>query len=940
MRLRENCILTFVMAALTVANPAPETASADPYGNMKADTSSLLRGDTFDSSIPKPNDHLTHPVGARPARYHEITGYFQLLAQQSDRVRLDVHDRTHEGRDLYHLVISSAENLAHLDEISSTLKAISMGEGTFEVDAFENQVVCAWMGYGIHGDETSGPDAAVQLAYQLAAGQDEATMKILDRVIVIIDAMQNPDGRERFLSMLTSYGSSTPNFNPRSLQHNGVWPWGRGNHYLFDLNRDWILVTQPESRGKLATVLKYSPQLVVDGHEMGANATYLFDPPREPIHYNTADNVRKWWRIFAGDLATAFDQHGWPYYIEDWHDQWYPGYGSSWATFSGGVCMLYEQAQVGFGAIKQRDGYHLTYHEAVNHQLTSSVTNLTTLADNHSQILTDYHQTRIAITEQGQKSRLTYVIPPDDDVRKTNRFVSALLSQGIKVERSTESFSLTGAKGVYGSHKDKQLFPAGTYIVRTAQPMGGLANAILEFDPHLDQTFLNEERKELEKHGETRMYEVSTWSLPLAFDLEAWSTTAPLKVATELTEKVASPPVGVVVNPDAQFGFIVPMTGERTRRLLVRLFDEQLIVYASEKPFEIDETKYKSGTLVLRRRGNPENLPEILNRLAAQTGAMILGVNTGRTSKGSWLGATTFRLLARPKVGILTGNGINFYSFGTLWHTLDQELGIDHSVIDVATLTQTDLSGYNLIVLPSSWGRGLHRQLGKQGADALNGWMNSGGTLICTGGAAAWAADTAIGLSGARMRRQVLDQLPQFVVDLQRQTAAEAPQVDTMALWHPDKVAPEETKAEDKGAPSMDQKMREDHDQWVRRFRPRGVYLRGVVDTEDWLAFGVNEKLPVLVSTDVALMTGSSVTTPVRYAAAGDVRLSGLLWPEARQRWASTAWATRETKGKGQLIMFATDPNFRAYNWGTRALFVNAVLYGPGMGSRTEPYRR
>jgi hypothetical protein len=94
-----------------------------------------------------------------------------------------------------------------------------------------------------------------------------------------------------------------------------------------------------------------------------------------------------------------------------------------------------------------------------------------------------------------------------------------------------------------------------------------------------------------------------------------------------------------------------------------------------------------------------------------------------------------------------------------------------------------------------------------------------------------------------------------------------------------------------------------------------------------------------MVYTSHALMAAAPVKTTARFAPEqNDLRLSGLLWPEARQRWAGTAYVTRESKGKGQIIMFATDPNTRAYFWGTRKIFVNAVLYGPGMTRGFEPY--
>ncbi|MCB2230941.1 hypothetical protein KQH82_09530 [bacterium] len=940
MRLFSRTAALTVLVLLSLALPA--AAGLHPSYSEQAvlDTVPFYDISSYDPSVPAPNDYLAHRIGDWPNRHHEILDWIKLLAEKSDRAMIETHGVSHENRELLHLVISTPENLAKLDQYIAAMDRVADPSAVASPGEL-NQLVAdmpafAWLAYSIHGDEISGTDAATRLIWHLAAATDSATLHLLDNLIILVDPCENPDGRERYLSMLQTYQSSTPNYDPRSMQHSGVWPWGRTNHYWFDLNRDWILLTQPETRGRVASIIKYHPVLVVDGHEMGSDETFLFSPPRQPINYNTPDNVLKWYQIFAQDQASALDKRGWPYYTGEWNEQWYIGYASAWPTMFGTVGILYEQAGVDGNMVRQPGDYILTYHEAVNHQFTSSLANLTTVADNREELLRDYHNARKAIVDKGRKSGLTFLFPPGQDVVKQNRFVRSLIGQGIDVQRATKSFTVNSARNTYGETSRSRSFPAGTYIVSTAQPHGALAKAICEFDLRLNQEFLEEERRELEKHGDTRMYEVSAWCVPMAYGLEAYEVTSMPTITSEAVTTLADP-TGRLVNPDATYGFIVNMEGEPTYLLLNRLFAKQLNIFASEKPFTIDGKEYGAGSLLMRTRGNPDNLAGILESLAAEIGINIYGVNTGYSSDGSHLGAPTFRLLNQPRVALVAGSPTDYTDAGSLWFTIDKELAIPHSLLNIQRLGWTDLSEYNVLVLPDVWGSSLDQVLGKQGAMKLGDWVAKGGTLVLMGSSAAWAADSSTGLSSVRLRRDVLDKLDIYAKAVERELNAESPAVDTLALWYPDKVPAEAaSEGEKPGGGGKDMKA---EDEWNRRFHPRGVIMRADIDTEDWLAFGMNDRVPVMVYSDRVLMSMDPANTVARFTAdRNKLRMSGLLWPEARQRWAGSAYAVRERKGGGQIIMFATAPYTRAYFYGTRQMFVNALLYGPGYTRASSPY--
>jgi hypothetical protein len=891
---------------------------------------------SYDRTIPAPNSFTQYPIGQYPARWYEVLNYARAVAEKSDRVNIVTQGRTHEGRELVYLLISSPRNLQNVETLrGNMLRLADPSQSISPVDfdkLVQTQPAFAWMGYSIHGDELSGTDAAVRLIWHLAAANDSATIRLLDNVVVIVDPSENPDGRDRILSMLETYRSGVPNWDAQAMQHNGVWPWGRANHYWFDLNRDWIFVTQPETQARMQTILKYHPLMVVDAHEMGSDDNFLFGKPREPINPNTPPSVMKWMTTFTHEQAEALDTHGWPYYTGEWHEQWYIGYGSAWPTMFGALAILYEQANVGGGAILQSGNYLLHYQEAVHHQFASSLANLTSLTNHRVEMLRDYRETRRQIADNGRKSNLTYLIAPGRDRVRLNTFVKSLTDQGIQVQKATIDFTVGNAIDMFHKAVTSKRLPAGTIIVSTAQPHGALVKAILDFDPHFDQTELDLERTEVLKTGGTRQYETTAWSVALGYGLEAYTSTAGISVAMEPVTTLPVP-TGRLENPAAQVGFMVNMQGELTYRLLNQLYQHGVVVFTSENAVTVEGRRFERGSLYIRKRGNAPDVAATLEKLAAQVGITIYGVNTGFATEGSMLGAPTFRLLNEPRLALVVGSPTDFTSAGSIWFTIDEQLELPHSLINVEGLPYTNLDKYNVLIVPDAWGGELGQHLGKGGTEKLRNWVQGGGTLILVGSSAAWAADTSTGLSEVRLRSQVIDKLADWDKSRAREKAAFSVTVDTTALWHPER-APKDTSKEQ----ATDAKVSSEEEQYATRFQPRGAYLLAEVDTTDWLAFGQTDHLPVLLYTDKIFLSKDPVTTTARLTSEKNaLRLSGLLWPEATERWAGSAFLTHESSGNGQLILFAGEPNTRAYSWGTRTFLANAILYGPGFcGSRID----
>ncbi len=962
-----------ILLAGCVTGPVGPTANAaDPLGPWQdAREKPFVDPATLDPTVPTPVSIIGHVTGDGAVRYDPLIRYLTTLADASPRVTMTPYAKSHEDRTLYYLTITSEANHARLDDIkAANAKLADPRLITDPSDAeriIESTPGIAWMAYSIHGDELSSTDAAVQLAYTLAAGTDDATQRMREELVINIDPLMNPDGRERFLSQLQHLSGKVINTDYQAMQHRGLWSAGRGNHYLFDLNRDWLMQVHPETRGRAAAILEWNPHMLVDSHEMGSLDTYLFDPPREPYNVDLSEDNLQWRRLFSADQAKAFDAHGWSYYTGEWYEEWYPGYTNAFANLLGAIGILYEQAGVNAAAVKQPAGQVLTYREAVHHQFVSSMANLESLRANRKAVLTDYHaDRRWAVSARPGSDREVLLLPPrssethlgSGDATYT-RFVELLGHNGIESSRTSEPITARNAVDIWGDRSDAVELPAGTLVVRAAQPHRRLLNAALGFDPHMSDAFLLEERKDLENHRGTRVYDITAWNLPMAYGLDAYWAES---IGEFTADDSPGSPAPAIVRPKPVYGYLIDGHSSDIYRAVVRLLDNDCKLRLAVKPFAIAGVQYEPGAILLRGHENPDNLPDLLEGALADADLHVRRVDTALSDSGPDLGGGRFVLLDEPRIAIASQWPISTTSFGSTWQLLDDRVGLRVSPINLQALGRIDLRRYNVLVLPNAWGSSsLGAVLNDRVRKKLVSWLRSGGTLIAMGGSAAFVAGKDNGLGSVRLKRDVLDKLDDYKEALAREKAARNVQVDPEAVWGTKGTADDaeargdtlrlpggaeyaeivaehqgilDGRSDKKGAPpKIDALKREDA--WQRIFRPRGVFAEATLNPEHWLCFGLGERLPVLLAGSSAFMSSYPVATPARLTDAADLRLSGLFWPEARERWANTAYSTVERVGNGQIILFASDPFFRGYLEGSGRLFLNALVYGPGLGTST-----
>ena len=903
----------------------------------------------YTKTISKPKSIIGFEVGTKVASPLQITNSLMKWADESDRLQIVEYARSHEDRPLFAVYISTPENLAKLDIIETDIQMLSDARKTNDRQAKEiidSLPAIAWMSYSIHGNETSGADAALASIYHLIASNDDDVLNMLDNMIVIIDPLMNPDGRDRFAKSLEQYRGTAPNVDDQSLLHTGDWPYGRTNHYFFDLNRDFYFLTQPETKGRVSLINKWRPQLMIDGHEMGPQDTFLMGPPREPINKNIDLDIKKWGDVFAEDQAKAFDDRDWRYYTGEWFENLYPGY-SNYSEYRGSVHILYEQSRMAEDGVRRPEGTVQTYKESVHHMFISTIANLKTLQVNSKEMYKDYWDGRkYNISSQSEYANKSYVILPTDNLGRLNALISKLEAQEIEMYKSTKAIKVSNAVNQIGDTKEDYLIPKGSLIVPNKQPDAPLVAAILEFDAKINDLVLIEERQKVLKNGSSVMYDATAWNLTMMYGLPAITINQPIRDDLVPWE---SENTNELLNNDA-IGWSVNGNDDRSVAFAARLMEQNINVRILDKETKFLNKVLVRGSVFVTKVDNPKNneLVSIINTtlLELDISASSVLSGYGKGDLPDW-GGEHFRLLTKPQIALLGQSNFNSYDVGSSWWTLDKNLGIRHSQINSSFITYADLRRYNTIIMPDG-----NRVLSDSEIEVLNNWIRQGGTLIAHDNSSSIIASKN-GLGSVTKIQDSLDKTIDFDIDLQREWLSDKSminfdQVQSNSLDY----ATDYPWDMDKRTITDDELVR--RDSWQSKFMPSGAFVAGRVDNTHWLSFGTPDILPILYSKQPVLMTSNSAEAIIRIGSIEPnngseikqlnwstipanhdikVRMSGLVWPEASERIANSAYLTREQIGNGQLILFSGQPNFRGSTRGTSRLWLNAVVYGAGLGT-------
>ena len=683
----KNIIYLYILS-FTLISFGQENISLDYYFSQQ-DIS------TLNKDIPSPESVIGHPVGKWHISHDKLVEYMRKLASTSERITIEERGKTFEDRPLILLTITSKKNHQNINQIQKNHIDQTNGILTPKIDT----PLVVYQGFSIHGNEPSGSNSALLLAYYLAASNDDFVNKLLNNTIILLDPSFNPDGLQRFAYWANTNKNINLNPDSNDREYNEVWPGARTNHYWFDMNRDWLPVQLPESRVRINTFHKWLPNILTDHHEMGTNSTFFFQPGvPSRTHPLTSKLNQDITRKISKYHVKALDEIGSLYYSEERFDDFYYGKGSTFPDINGGIGILFEQAS-SRGHIQNSDNGILTFPFTIKNQLTAGLSTLDAALNMRNEILDYQYNFYKKSREEGGKQKKSAIIFGDEkDAAKTYHLAEILKRHKIKFHHIRNNFS-----------KDKINYKKNySFVVPKDQKNFKLINAMFE----KRTTF-----------QDSLFYDVSAWTFPLAFNLD-YNMDISMDIAgKEVTE--LNKPLGIVKSK-SNYAYLMSWNEYYSPSVLNEILDNNIIAKVALKEFKLNDKKYDYGTILIPVKNqniSSNSLFEMLNSLAVENNLIIDGVDTG-LADGIDLGSTEFKTINKQKVAVLVGEGINSYDAGEIWHLFDVRYGITITKLDVKSISKADLSKYSSIIMPSSYG------LSDINTTKIIKWTEQGGNLI------------------------------------------------------------------------------------------------------------------------------------------------------------------------------------------------------------------
>lgn len=839
---------------------------------------------------------LGHNFGERISEPADISRFFEQLASRyPERIKLVPYGKSWQGRPLFYAVIGSTDTIKRLPEIEADMRKLADPRGLSTAEA--KQLIASlpasvWIASSLHGNEISPADAAMALAYHLLADQSTLTTQILSNTLVYIDPLQNPDGHHRFVSRYYATVGLEHSPDRLSAEQNEPWPNGRTNHYLFDMNRDWISLTQPEIASRVKALQQMYPLIFVDSHEMGGDMGYYFSPEAEPYNPHIQASQRAVLDKVGQNNAKWFDELGYSYFTREIFDAFYPGYGASWPLYYGSVSMTYEMASARGHNYRMKDGNILTFADGIQRNFVAFKATLESASNNASELLQSFYQYRLNATLQGEKDGIrSYLFAAERDLAGHQKMMAVLTQHGIAVEQATETFRACGKQ-----------YQAGSYLIRTNQPSYHLIRTLLDDTVPMDKAFIAKQEQRRANNLPDQIYDVTAWALPLMYNLEMQSCTQAPRVATT-TVGPDTILAGTVNNPEARFGYVVPWGDMAAARFLSAALQQGLSVRSADLPFTHQNGKqYPAGSLIVSRADNPDNLTALVTDLAKTSGAQIDGLATSWVTDGPNFGSSNVPAIPAINIAMLWDEPTNPLSAGSARFVLERGVGYPVTAIRPAQLRAADLSRYQVLILPATVRGNYQQALGSQGQQNLQQFVERGGVLITLGNATSWLLEGDKPLLSSKREYQVSEQ--------------DKPATEARV---PGKVLAEYSEFE-----QMLKPYQADPD-WVP-----GFIANASVDQNHWLTAGIASQVR-------SLYVGNQIYQPLRmsdgrnvvnFAGPKELLAGGFVWEENRQQIAHKPLVMVQAHGRGQVIAFTQEPNFRAYVDGMHLLYINAVFRG------------
>ncbi|MCA6441303.1 MAG: M14 metallopeptidase family protein [Sediminibacterium sp.] len=823
----------------------------------------LPKNVSYNPAIPTPKSVIGHEVGEWHVTHDRLVNYMKALAAASDRIKLQPLGLTYEGRQQLVLIITSPKNHQNLENIRQQHLQLTDAAKSANLNIADMPIV-VWMGYSIHGNESSGANASLLSAYYLAAAQGPEVDALLENTVVLLDPSFNPDGLNRFATWVNMHKSMTPVSDPAAREYNEVWPGGRFNHYWFDLNRDWLPAQHLESQNRLALFHQWKPNILTDHHEMGSNSTFFFQPGvPSRVNPNTPLKNQELTGAIGNYHARALDSIGSLYFTKEGYDDFYYGKGSTYPDINGGVGILFEQAS-SRGHIQETENGLLTFPFTIRNQFTAALSTLAAARGLRKEMLSYQRDFFKDIDKESASFPIkSYIIGDVNDKARTNIFIQMLLRHQVEIYPLKQDFSADGKS-----------FKAGSaYVIPTNQKQFKIIKTVFE------KTF---------EYKDSLFYDVTAWTMPLAFGLPYAEVKAGSPSVGDRVEKIAL--LGLHTHHlNNAYAYAIRWNEYYAPQVVHKLQSKGVLTKVATQKFKMmvngKEEAFDFGTVIIpvgsqtgNRKG--EVLANLIDDCVGNSGVEVIALPTGLASGGIDLGSPSFIPLKTPRIMMFGGTGTSAPDVGEIWHLLDVRFNIPVSIVDVDRFNNINVGRYHTIIMPS----GSYSNFNKNAQDKLRAWVSAGGTLIATEDATKWLSTngfTAVSFKSTDEKKDSTIQLPYY-------------------------LRSDETRAKDMA----------------------GSLFEAKVDLTHPLGYGYTNPSVSIFKSNTLFMDKNSgaYNAPVVYT--NNPLQSGYLYRGYKNLIKNTAVINIDNIGRGRVISMVDNLNFRAFWLGTSKMFVNALYFG------------
>ncbi len=811
----------------------------------------------YDPAIPTPAQIIGHHVGEWHVTHDRLVTYMKALDQASDRITLEQTGLTYEARPLLLLTITSPKNHQNIESIRTQHLQLSDASKSGSLDV-KNMPAVFYLGCSIHGNEASGANAGLLMAYHLAAAKGPEIEKYLENTVILFDPSFNPDGLQRFSSWVNSRKSMAISADPNDMEHNEAWPGGRFNHYWFDLNRDWLVAQHPESRARAKKFQEWRPNVLTDHHEQGTNATFFF-MPGVPTRVNplTPDKNQELTRKMGEYHAKALDQIGSLYFTQEGYDDFYYGKGSTFPDVQGSIGILFEQASSRGHAQESVNGV-LKFPFTVRNQFVTMLSTLKAINEMREELL-NYHRDfyKNAMAEAVKDPVKAYIVGSKDKARVT-LFAEMALRQKIELYKLPSTQTING----------KTFDVASSFVLPANQAQYKLLQSLF-----YKQT----------KFKDSIFYDISSWTMPLAFGLDYEE----VKAAPTLGEKITEIklPQGQIIG-QGNYAYVIEAFGYYVPRAMYRLLDKGVRIKVSNEVFYGDGKKFERGTILIpvdNQDKTPEQIKAIVKEITEKDGVDVFALATGLDYRGVSLGSSSFYVLRKPEIAILVEGGISPTDAGELWHLLDTRFQFPVTMIPISVFNTASIQKYNTILIPE----GTHTAITDAAKEKLKSWVQAGGVLI--GFERALNFFTSSGLGKFEVKKE-----------------------DDAAKKDPAKPKPYA-----------------DLDENQRAQETSGAIFEAEADLTHPFMYGYSSnKIAMFKANNLFIQKANGAySNPLVYG--NNPLLSGYITKPNYDKLKNSSVMGISAIGRGRVVGFTENMAFRAFWFGTNKMLMNAIFYAP-----------